>query len=58
MNSLARTEKKIDKSGTIFHFCYLPLCVYTKDQLLIRFIAELDLIKVPYHAAADKLLVE
>ena len=26
--------KKVDKSGTIFHLCYLPLVACTKDQLL------------------------
>ena len=26
--------KKIDKSRTIFHLCYLPLVACTKDQLL------------------------
>ena len=26
--------KKIDKRGTIFHLCYLPLNACTKDQLL------------------------
>ena len=26
--------KKIDKKGTIFHLCYLPLVAGTKDQLL------------------------
>ena len=26
--------KKIDKRGTMFHSCYLPLVALTKDQLL------------------------